>query len=331
MHRHLLILLCLVAPTTAGAGCDLSEFGRGGHAVRDLVDNQFAHFGWGSDTEAKYSLTKIWNYIQNLSSTKSLSAVWVKAEIRIPIANPLPPGGTFCNRYPVAGASERPDPDAPILYGTNNQRQGAAAYVPIGPAGAKGTPGSPSEKDLPSSPSNGLPRTPGPGGQLPPTNLLPYLGLEISTSYIDRNQKTQDLFFDFNTSNKGNGLVQLYVYRSPEITLAVSNFSDFLSQNQISRLTSELSAQNAEATITSLAEYIGKDNTSAHESISQLFTDSELKAIYDKKFIVFSGADKFFSLIQGKELKQESADILAFDKDRRPLLATRAAIYVPVE
>jgi hypothetical protein len=110
--------------------CDLSMFDKTSPtAVKDRVDNHFAKFEWASDADASQGQFKIWNYIHNLGNA-GLGADWDKGRIHIPVANPLPPGKPFCYRYLADLVTERPDADAPIIYGTNKQRQDAAAYVP---------------------------------------------------------------------------------------------------------------------------------------------------------------------------------------------------------
>ncbi len=131
MHRAFFAAICWVASSgVVSAGCDLSAFDRGTPtAFRAGVDNVFAQFDWASDADQwNDGRIRIWHYIKN-NGTRSLGVNWQKAGIRVPLLRPLPAGGIYCKLSFVDRVAERPDRDAPIIYGTNEQREEAVVFV----------------------------------------------------------------------------------------------------------------------------------------------------------------------------------------------------------
>jgi hypothetical protein len=107
------------------------------------VVNQVATFEWGTDVDIVHGKLWITNYLLNLG-TSGLGAVWEKAKIRVPLLAPIAPHEIFCHRYLINAFRDEPDRDAPIIYGTNRQREEAAAFVaqsltqPLSPLAASG-------------------------------------------------------------------------------------------------------------------------------------------------------------------------------------------------
>jgi len=195
-----LLLSCSVAV----ASCNLAEFDRTPPtAIKDRVSNQFAEFEWASDVDQIYGRTWIWNYLTNLGST-GVGIRWDKGRINFPLFSPLPSGVTACHRYLVDVADDKPDFDAPIIYGTNSRRQDAAVYV--SQTAAKKAEDS----------------------AIDASSI-------ISTTVLDESGIVRPLDIQFSMERKGNR-VQFYLYHPADVTIGIAGLA--LSSPQLEAATS---------------------------------------------------------------------------------------------
>jgi hypothetical protein len=190
----------------ASAFCDLKGYDRTAPAaIQGDVSNQFADFQWSSDVDTLYDRTWIWHYILNRND-RSLGAIWEKAGIRIPLLNPLPSGKAFCNRFLADSVLPKPDTDAPIIYGTNQQQQPAAIFV----------------------------------AEKPPK--LGQTSSRITTSYI-RDGKSVDVDVVLATFQSPSGFF-IDIEHSPGFVVGVSGISQALSSEQFATLAGSAEKQN---------------------------------------------------------------------------------------
>ncbi|MCF3639323.1 hypothetical protein LXM94_05015 [Rhizobium sp. TRM95111] len=118
-----------LTPVCAEA-CDTTKFdATPPSAIVGHVNSGSAEFTWASDVDKSTSVSWVWNYILNSHKSSHINVSWPKANIKIPIASPLSPGGIYCNTYPISNTSESEiDDDAPLIYGANNTVQNTAVY-----------------------------------------------------------------------------------------------------------------------------------------------------------------------------------------------------------
>jgi hypothetical protein len=190
------------------ADCDTRDFDRTPPAaIRSDVDNQFARFQWATDGDLLAGQSWLWHYIWNRSPNAGLGAIWDKAGIRFPLTNPLPPGNKFCNRKFVAAIRTLPDVDAPIIYGTNKQRQDAVVYV---------------EDQAASQSSASI----------------------FETAYLDQQGKKVDVHVGVFSERMAAGYsFQLNIV--PDLTVAISRLSKVLSSSELESIVSSAASQRA--------------------------------------------------------------------------------------
>jgi hypothetical protein len=229
----LLSLCCL-----ATADCDLRAFDQTlPHAIRGNVSNQFADFEWASDVDTVYDRQWVWHYILNRRQDKGLGALWEKAEIRIPLLRPLPPGKAFCNHFLADAVQDKPDTNAPIIYGTNQQQQLAAIYVAEKPQKLSGT------------------------------------ASRISTSYEDEDGKPVSVNVNFETFQSGDGLyISLAI--SPGLVVGIAGLPRALSEDQWTTLQNAVKKQTGGVvTRATFAQFTDSDPGKA---LAGLFRPDEL-------------------------------------------------------
>jgi hypothetical protein len=281
-----LVFLC----SAASAACDLTYFDRTPPAaIRSPVDNQFAHFEWATDADTVNGRTWIWNYILNLGNA-GLSATWEKGKIRIPLLKPLPPTEAFCNRYLVKAVSPDPDTDAPIVYGTNNQRQEAAVYTEQHVAQV----GTPDTASI------------------------------IETTVRDDDGKLLPVRVEISTSRTAKG-VSLSFTRTPGLVLGISNLLSGLDSNQVANVKARLGSENVNLQESSISDYVG-----GQANLNGVFAANELKDREGMRYFFLSGGDKGFVEIEGSAFEDRPAEMVVLDRNRKPLLVAGVNMLLPV-
>lgn len=283
-----LVLSC----SCTAAACDLAEFDRAPPpAISNVVTNQFAHFQWASDADKFAGGAWIWNYLAN-RGTAALGVRWKKAKIDISKWNPLPAGGTFCYQYLVDTLREKPDTDAPIIYGINDQRQEAAAYVADVRAAS-------------------------------PTNSV------IQTTVIDPSGKTRSVRVNLSTSPTDGGFTFSLDYTSSsDLIVGISTFATALNKSQIESIIFDVKKQTGGSVeLASLGKFAG-DN--AEKFVAAAFlTPEEAKERLTEPYLFFSSAGKLGVKVQEKSPQQREAEVILLDKDRRPLFAVGVTLLAP--
>lgn len=302
--------------SVASAGCNLSGFDQTSPSkVTDEVDNQFAHFEWASDVDVMPDHLRVWHYILN-KGTRGLGAIWEKADIRIPLTRPLPPGEAFCNRFFAYAALRYPDTNAPIKYGTTPQVQRAAVYVPVD-----------GQSDGEKPPQDVLRPATKPGEDDQKHQKSGAIGSYINTSYANDDGKVVDVTVELTSAPSPKGMY-LALYRSPGLIVGLSGFSSALSQGQVDSITSSANGQEAKVDRSSYAQFTKEDPT---EALAALFPE---RKIPDAKgdFLFFSGKNnKIVFEIAAGSLKKVSTDVVVLDQQLRPILATAVQLFVPVK
>jgi hypothetical protein len=191
----LLISACLCNSSASAAGCNLARFDQTPPpAITRPVDNQFANFVWASDVDRIDGRLWVWHYIENTHPTLGLGARWEKAGIYVPLTDPIVPGEAACNQFLADSVRNNPDTDAPIVYGTNEQRQVAAVYVADQP------------QRLSSSST-------------------------ITTSYVDQQGKRANLSVILASGLTDKGMY-LQLEHPPDVIVGISGFPQSLSDSQ---------------------------------------------------------------------------------------------------
>jgi hypothetical protein len=290
--RMLVLPALVLSCSCTAAACDLAEFDRAPPpAIRSSVTNQFAHFEWASDADKLPSGAWIWNYLTNRGAA-GLGARWKKAKIDISKWNPLPPGETFCYQYLVDALREKPDTDAPIIYGTNDQRQEAAAYIADVRAAS-------------------------------PTNAV------IQTTVIDSSGKRRPVRIDLSTSPTDGGFTfSLDHASSSDLIVGISTLSTALNKSQIESIMVDVKKQTGgNVELASLAKFAG-DNADKFVATAFL-TPEETKERLTETYLFFSNAGKVGVKVQEKSPQQREAEVILLDKDRRPLFAVSVTLLAP--
>jgi hypothetical protein len=214
-------ILLFYSNLALAAGCDLTGFDQSPpHAVKDTVNNQYADFEWASDVDQTNAGLRVWHYILNTGS-KALGVDWDKADIHAALANPIPPGKAFCNRFIADAVAPAPDTDAPIVYGLSGQHQRAAIYV---------------AQKAPNLSSNST----------------------ISSSYTDKQGKIVDVDVQISSGVTKEGFF-IQVVHSPNLIVGISGLRRALTDNQFEALTSSLKAQSASASSEQYLAKFGAD------------------------------------------------------------------------
>jgi len=198
------------------AGCDTREFDRTPPAaIVSEVDNQFAKFQWASDADLLYGGQPwLWHYIWNKSPDVGIGVKWEKAGIKFPTTAPLPGGEKFCNRTLVAAFRPQPDTNAPIVYGTNSQRQDAAVFV----------------EDK---------------------NASLNTGSIFDTAYVDQQGKKVDVHIGILSQRIDSGY-NLQLETVPDLTVAISTLSDKLNRAELVSLAASAASQKVEVQLRTL-------------------------------------------------------------------------------
>jgi hypothetical protein len=213
------LLACLCG--SAVAGCDLSGFDHTPPpAIKSQVDNQFAQFEWASDADTRSGQQWVWHYIRN-KGTKGLGVRWPKAGIRQPLTRPLPPGEANCNEFPIDALAAKPDTDAPIIYGTNEQRQPAAIFIA----------------------DNGSQKK---------------AGAKIQSSYLNDEGKVVPVNVEVSMGATKSGFY-FVVTHTPGLVIAMSGISKVFSQTQFEIMSSTYKEQRVSIAAMTFADYTKQD------------------------------------------------------------------------
>ena len=117
-------LYCVVT-----GACDLSGYDLTAPSpLRGSVSNNLVNFEYASDTDIVRDHLRIWNYVLNRRADRGIGVTWPKAGIAIPLWHPLPPGESACKTSSADWVHV--DSDAPMTYGTTDQKDQASVYLP---------------------------------------------------------------------------------------------------------------------------------------------------------------------------------------------------------
>ena len=278
-------LLC--ACGIASAACDTSSFDRTPPpAIR--ADPATATLEWASDVDNLNGQLWIWHYVKN-TRPQPLGLRWVKANIRRHLGNPLPPGETDCNRFFANAVNDTPDDDAPIIYGTNEQRQDAAVFV----------------------------RRAAPQGNLQKGETISV----IDTSFA-AGGKVEDVHVVVASRRTEKGLV-FQLEQPANVVIAMSSLAATFSAEQFSVLSRGLDAPIAPA---NFQQYTKLD---AAKALGGLFSDKELAERVKQEYVFFPPARKAAIEIPTVGVQQVSADLIILDRQLQPQFATEIIVLVP--
>lgn len=218
----------VLSAAQAFAGCELELFDQSEpRALVGDVDNMEAEFTWGSDVDRENEVAWVWNYLENKHVTKPISASWPKADISISYANPLPPGGIFCNKYPVKSIADAEiDYDAPITYGNRNLMQRAALYIVDGGS----------------------------------VNSNAGQHSKISTTYIDTLGVRRELDVTFEYVVEGKELIYMAIFAPDDVYVGVSAVEQIWSDATLASLKAAAFEHDAEAFILPWAAFVPAEN-----------------------------------------------------------------------
>jgi hypothetical protein len=275
----------------ASAGCDLSGYDQTPPpAIRS--DNRSAQFAWGSDADRRPNgQFWIWHYISNNHPTAGLGVNWQKASIRRHIATPLPPGETDCKQFFVNAVNDNPDDDAPILYGTNQQRQDAAVYVRKQPPSAGG------------------------GRRGEATSI-------IDTSFVDAGGKVQQVHVSVGSRQTDKGLL-LEIDQTPNVVIAMSSLARALSSEQFQTL-----SQGFKEAVT-LASFQDYTKRNALEALQGIFSTGEALERAKQEYVFIKSAPKVAVEIPASRVEQVPADLIVLNQGLQPVFATEIMLLVP--
>jgi len=269
-------------------GCDITLFDQTAPpAIVSDVANRYATFRWASDADLINGQSWLWHYIRNTSPLTQFSARWDKAGITF---TPVPPGDIACNRKFVAGFQQPPDPNAPIKYsapGTSLLTQDAAVYV---------------ERQT----------------------ALQAAGSIFDTAYLDQQGKKINIHVGiFFQPNAGGYSFQLDV--APQLTVAISRLSSFLTSSELSSIRSSATTQRADVQLATL----GASAKEIPAELKELLSPEELQATLRREYIFFSGAQKTSFRVETPAVQKITAEIAILDREARILLIGDAEILAP--
>jgi hypothetical protein len=211
-----LLSLWLMAWCSLAAADCVSNTRASPTAVGDTVANQYAEFEWRSALGPQDGEMWISNFIFNLAKA-GLGVSWEKGKIYTSLLNPLAAGRPFCIRY-IVNVQATLDKDAPIIYGTNEQRQNAAAYV---------------ERLRKGEATRSV----------------------IETTVEDDGGKTRLVEVSFSTTSKDD-VVELLLDRPSDLIVGFSRLPRVLSAAQIKSIVADLGKQDTKVEIATVREFV---------------------------------------------------------------------------
>jgi hypothetical protein len=278
-------LLC--ACSIASAACDITTYDRTPPpAIR--ADPATSVLEWATDVDTLRGQHWIWHYVKNTQS-QPLGVRWVKADIRRHVTNPLPPGEIDCRRIFANEVADRPDDDAPIIYGTNEQRQDAAVFV------KRQTPPGPIRK-----------------GE---TRSI------IDTSFADASGKAQNVHVVVATRRTEKGFM-FEIEQSPNVVVAISSLS--FNSEQIGALSRGLEMTVVPA---DFQEFTKLDAVKALSGLySEKELPQRLKQNY--VFFPQAKKSAAVEIL-ASSVQEVSADLIILDQRLQPQFATEIQVMVP--
>lgn len=286
----LIFPILLMCPCLGFASCDLHGFSQHPPApIQDTVNNQYAHFRWASDFDQDQNGHGwIWNFIDN-TGTAGLAVDWKKGRIEYKAWSPIAPGTVACQRWPIHGTTST-DMDAPIIYGTNHQRQDAGVYTED------------QQKSQNSATNNGV---------------------LIQSTVLDRKGQRRDLdvFIDSRRTSKG---VSFTFEFPPGTILGVSRLARAMNKAQLETISHSLDAQNATIQISAMQAFIG-EQTKDNIDITTWARDQK----EEQYAFIMNVRNKTFFEIPGSDFHNEIAKLVLLDRDHRPLLVSYVDLLFP--
>jgi hypothetical protein len=282
-----LAFLCACSMASAQE-CDLSRYDR--TPPRALqAENFSARFEWGSDVDTRFDRQLwIWNYVKNKHPDASLGFRWEKGEIRRALTNPLGPGKVDCRQIFANAVNDQPDDNAPIIYGTNEQRQDAAAYV------KRSVAQSAQPKDDAIS--------------------------VVNTSFTDSSGKLQNVQVVVISQRTDKGIA-LTIKQTPNVSVAMSALAEYLPAGQFDLLTAHVPP----IPYAGFQEFTRLD---AAKALGGMFSPEELPARMNQRYLFFPRAENVSIQIPAAQVMEVPADLIILDPKLQPLFATRIAVLV---
>lgn len=222
------MVLAALGTQPARAHCELESFDQGSPpALVGEVETLEEEFVWASDYDERDGIAWVWNYLKNTHKTKPLAAEWLKANINISYANPLPPNYAYCNKYPVLGLTpDDIDDDAPINYGNANRVQRAAVYRRKVAEGARNT---------------------------------TYIS-EISSAYVDNDGEIKDVEVSVFYTLKGNDVVDIGILAPEDVYIGIAKADEIWSPSTFDSLNLASNEYGAQAAVKSWNAFGSPDN-----------------------------------------------------------------------
>lgn len=275
-------------------------------ALKDRIQRPSVQMEWATDVDADNGRTFIWNYIWNQGKDRVGPVSWPKGGITTTVWNPIPPGEAFCSRRYVLAASAQPDPDAPITYGTNEQQEPAAAFMP-----------------LPFAPTTaGIERV-----QLQPNAVVgAQVGVNLSWTIEGKEGAPSTPTNVDITSIRTTGGINVFVYFPRNVIIGITGLSEGLSKEGVEAVIASTKAQSIKTTVASLESYAG---AKAAAMVEEAFSSPDAKSRAQGRLVFFEGGGKGIFTVQALAAVQQSAELVVLDSDRRPLMVGQTDLLVP--
>ena len=202
------------------------------------------------------------------------------------------------------------DNNAPIIYGTNQRPQTAAAYV---------------EGQAPKVNAGGQPNTDQPVNNIPKGQTKP-IQSKIKSTYLDDEGKSVNVDVQVTTGPTDEGLY-IEVLHSPGIIVGLSELAQRLSKSQLETVADQLKRQEASARFATFADYTKSDGA---QQFGGMFSEEKLTSLLKQDFLFFGGSGKASLLIPATGFTRVSANLLVLDQRKlMPVLGSSVVLLVP--
>ncbi len=296
-----LILLALVAGTTCIQAAPCRERLNGYDttppaAIRDEIDRHATRFEWATDVDVVNGNTWIWNYIWNKGDNALGPVTWSKGNINTTVWAPIAVGEAHCARRYVTVASSQPDPDAPIIHSTNEQREEAAAYRMVEQA----------------------PQT---TGSIPGRS-----GVSVVTTLQDEAGKPFEIEVEVFSYPSKDG-IGVYLYFPPRgVILGLSGITSAFSNGEANTATASLGRQQIKFERGTLSSFAGSATAEVITKALPGNVDERLQ----KDFLFLSGGSgKTIIDLPAYGSREILAELVVFDVNRKPLFINEFSLFVP--
>jgi hypothetical protein len=121
--------------------------------------------------------------------------------------------------------------------------------------------------------------------------------------------------------------VELFVYRSPDVVLGLSNLLSGLDTARAASVRSELGFARLNPVESSLTDYVA-----GQADLNLVFDANELKDRETTKYVFLSGTgSKILVPIEGNSFESKPIEMVVFDRNRKPLLVADIDMLVPTK